>query len=139
MVITEEAITEAITEAAIQLGRTPSHAAPPRPRRRTLAIGAAIVVTVVALVPVVRSDGQTSSDQPHRPMSRSSDDAVRGLVARGVVPAASLDDGTQIVSPALAPAQRSQDDIVRQLVAHGLVPAATLDDGTQIVSPAFAP
>jgi len=48
------------------------------------------------------------------------------------VPAAALDDGTQIATNTRP---RSRDDIVRQLVAQGLVPAAALDDGTQISSP----
>ena len=70
---------------------------------------------------------------------RTRDDIVRDLVARGVVPAATLDDGTQITSPRSHPAQRTRDDIVRDLVERGLVPAATLDDGTQITGPAPAP
>jgi hypothetical protein len=65
---------------------------------------------------------------------RSRDDVVRDLVARGLVPAATLDDGTVITGPGLQPT-RTHDDIVRDLVARGLVPAATLDDGTQITGP----
>ena len=71
------------------------------------------------------------------PAPRTRDDIVRDLVARGVVPAATLDDGTQITGPGFEPAPRTRDDIVRDLVARGVVPAATLDDGTQITSPAL--
>ena len=47
-----------------------------------------------------------STTEPRSPARRSPgtatrDDIVRDLVARGVVPAATLDDGTQITSPAL--------------------------------------
>jgi hypothetical protein len=34
---------------------------------------------------------------------RSTDDAVRDLVERGLVPAATLDDGSQITGPGLRP------------------------------------
>ena len=132
-----------ITDETIQVDRTssntPSNAPPRWPFRRLLGIGTAIVVAAIALVVIVESSGPTSSDQTPEPAPRTRDDVVRDLVDRGLVPAATLDDGTQIISPALAPAPRTRDDIVRDLVARGLVPAATLDDGTQIISPALAP
>ena len=129
-----------ITEEAIQVDRTPANTPPRRRGRRLFGIGAAIVVVAaVALVAVVESSGPTRSDQTPEPAPLTRDDIVRDLVDRGVVPAATLDDGTQITSPALAPAPRTRDDIVRDLVERGVVPAATLDDGTQITSPALAP
>jgi hypothetical protein len=91
-----------------------------------------VVVTGVASVPVAA--GPARSDRTITRASRSRDDVVRDLVIRGIVPAATLDDGTQITSRALALASRSRDDVVRDLVARGVVPAATLDDGTQISS-----
>src|SRR6478609_6201446 len=83
------------------------------------------------------SAGPARPDGTRAPVSRSRDDVVRDLVARGIVPAATLDDGSQITSRALAGASRSRDDVVRDLVARGIVPAATLDDGSQIVGPAL--
>jgi hypothetical protein len=53
---------------------------------------------------------------------------VRELVERGFIPAATLEDGSQVTSGQA----RSQDDVVRDLVARGLVPAATLDDGSEV-------
>jgi len=64
-------------------------------------------------------------------LKRSRDDVVRDLVERGLVPAATLDDGTHITGPGLQPT-RTRDDVVRDLVERGLVPSASLDDGTQI-------
>ena len=132
-----------ITDETIQVDRTssntPSNAPPRWPFRRLLGIGTAIVVAAIALVVIVESSGPTSSDQTPEPAPRTHDEIVRDLVVRGLVPAATLDDGTQIISPALAPAPRTRDEIVRDLVARGLVPAATLDDRTQIISPALAP
>jgi hypothetical protein len=128
-----------ITDETIQV-ETPSNTPPRRTIRRILAIGAAIVFVVVgALVAAVQSPGPTQSDQLQEPASRSRDEIVRDLVTRGVVPAASLDDGTQISGPALAPAPRTGDEIVRDLVARGVVPAASLDDGSQITGPALTP
>ena len=128
-----------ITDETIQVDRTPSNTPPRRPIRRLLGIGTAIVVAAVALVAVAENSGPTRSDQTPEPARHTDDEIVRDLVARGVVPAATLDDGTQIISPALASAPRSRDEIVRDLVARGVVPAATLDDGTQIIRPALAP
>ena len=96
-----------------------------------------VVVTGVASVPIAAGAGPARSDRTVPPASRSRDDVVRDLVARGIVPAATLDDGTQITSRAHALAFRSRDDVVRDLVARGIVPAATLDDGTQISSRAL--
>ena len=96
-------------------------------------------LVALGLVAVVETSGPTRSDQTPEPAPRTRDDIVRDLVARGVVPAATLDDGTHITSPALTPAPRTRDDIVRDLVARGVVPAATLDDGTQIAGPGFEP
>ena len=53
----------------------------------------------VAFVAFVGSAHPTRSDQQHEPAPRTRDDIVRDLVARGVVPAATLDDGTQITGP----------------------------------------
>jgi hypothetical protein len=92
-----------ITDEAIQVDRTPSNTPPRRPIRRLLGIGTAIVVVAVASVAVVEISGPTRSDQTPESASRTRDEIVRDLVARGVVPAATLDDGTQITSPALAP------------------------------------
>jgi len=129
-----------ITDEAIQMDRPSSTRPPRRPIRRRFGIGTAIVVFaalgLVALgwVAVVETSGSTRSDQTPEPTPRSRDDIVRDLVGRGVVPAAALDDGTDITSPALTPTPRTRDDVVRDLVARGVVPAATLDDGTQISS-----
>ena len=57
---------------------------------------------------------------------------MRELVARGFVPAATLDNGSHITSGTSDPAPRSQDEVVRELVARGLVPAATLEDGSEV-------
>ena len=97
-----------ITDEAIQVDRTPSNTPPRRPSRRLFGIGTAIVVVAaVALVALVGSSGPTRSDQTPEPAPRTRDDIVRDLVDRGVVPAATLDDGTQITGPALAPAPRT--------------------------------
>ena len=126
-----------LTERTIQ-DRSTSTSTSRRPVRWLHGIaGAMLVVTAVASVPVVASAGPARSDRTVTPASRSRDDVVRDLVNRGIVPAATLDDGTQISSRALALASRSRDDIVRDLVARGIVPAATLDDGTQIASRAL--
>jgi len=96
-----------------------------------LVLTAAIVVAAItALGLVAARDHETQSDLQPVHSSQSRDEAVRRLVERGQVPAAQLDDGTQITSKPRQPLTR--DQIVRQLVARGLVPAATLDDGTQI-------
>ena len=128
-----------ITDEAIQVDRKASNTSPPRRYLRRLGIGAAIVVAPVALVAFVGSANPTTSDQQHELAPRTRDDIVRDLVARGVVPAATLDDGTQITGPGFEPAPRTRDDVVRDLVARGVVPAATLDDGTQITGPGFEP
>ena len=66
---------------------------------------------------------------------RLGDDVIHGHlgVERGLVPAATLDDGTQITRAGLRP--RTRDEVIRDLVERGLVPAASLDDGTQITQP----
>ncbi len=95
----------AITDEIIQVDRTPSNTPHRRPIRRLLRIGttAAVVVATVALVAVGERSGPTRSDQTLGRASRTRDDVVRDLVDRGLVPAATLDDGTQITGPALAP------------------------------------
>ena len=128
MVMTEE-IREEIIEA--------DAAQPPSPRRkRTLGIaaGAAILVAgIVAAVAVAQGGGDSSQPEiTAAPASPSSDAFVRSLVESGAVPAASLDDGSQIAGKALDPTTQSQDEVVRNLVAQGFVPAASLDDGSQI-------
>ena len=128
-----------ITDETIQVDRTESNTSPPRRILRRLGIGTAIVVAPFAFVAFVGSAHPAGSDQQHEPAPRTRDDIVRDLVARGVVPAATLDDGTQITGPGFEPAPRTRDDIVRDLVARGVVPAATLDDGTQITGPGFEP
>ena len=89
--------------------------------------------------PAASSPPPPSTTEPRSPdpacdRHATHDDIVRDLVARGLVPGATLDDGTQITGPGLRPT-RTHDDIVRDLVERGLVPAATLDDGTQITRP----
>jgi hypothetical protein len=129
-------------------------------RRRAVVIGAAtLAIAGATLFAVVIGSGASDSRDVRRTTvdptakdavneqaiaepnqvqaPRSRDDIVRDLVARGLVPAATLDDGTQITRPGLRPT-RTRDDIVRDLVARGLVPAATLDDGTQITAPGIA-
>ena len=126
-------------------------------RRRAVIIGAATLALAGAtvLAVVIGSGASDSRDAPRTTVDptvqdavneqaiaepnqvqapRSRDDIVRDLVVRGLVPAATLDDGTQITRPGLQPTQ-TRDDVVRDLVARGLVPAATLDDGTQITGP----
>ena len=127
-------ITERTTEY-----RTASNSGSRRQARwlHGIATATLVVVTAVASAPVVASAGPARPDGTRAPVSRSRDDVVRDLVARGIVPAATLDDGSQITSRALARASRSRDDVVRDLVARGIVPAATLDDGSQIVGPAL--
>ena len=100
---TSEETLMVITDETIQVDRTPSNTPPRRPIRRLLGIGTAIVVAAVALVAVAENSGPTRSDQTPEPARHTDDEIVRDLVARGVVPAATLDDGTQIISPALAP------------------------------------
>ena len=80
-----------ITDETIQVDRTPSNKSRQTPRRRLLGTGAPIVIAAVAFLAVVERSGATTSE----PASRSRNDIVRDLVARGVVPAATLDDGTQ--------------------------------------------
>ncbi len=129
-----------ITDETIQVDRTTSNTPPRGPIRRLVGIGTVfVVVAAVAFFAVVETSGPTRSDQTPESAPRTRDDIVRDLVARGLVPAATLDDGTQVIGPALASAPRTHDDIVRDLVAHGLVPAATLDDGTQVIGPALEP
>jgi hypothetical protein len=136
-----------ITEEIVQVDRTPSNTpnTPNTPRRsptrRLLGIGTAIVVAAaaVASIAVVASSGPTQSDKTPVQAPRTRDDIVRDLVARGLVPAETLDDESHTTSPVHAPAPRTRDDIVRDLVARGVVPVATLDDGTQITSGSLEP
>jgi ferric-dicitrate binding protein FerR (iron transport regulator) len=68
-----------------------SHPTPRRRRTRRIATIAAatLVVAGVAGVATIRSADSS-------PVPQSQDDTVRELVERGLVPAASLSDGTQI-------------------------------------------
>jgi hypothetical protein len=143
-------VQEEVLESSVAVS-----AAPRRPnRRRAVVIGAATLAVAGATVfaVVFGSGASDSRDVPRTTVGptaqaeqaivqptqvqvpRSRDDVVRDLVARGLVPAATLDDGTQIAGPGLQPT-RTHDDIVRDLVARGLVPGATLDDGTVITGP----
>lgn len=93
-----------ITDKSIQVDRTPSNTPPRRPIRRLVGIGTAIVVVAaVAFVAFVETSGPTRSDQTPESAPRTRDDIVRDLDARGLVPAATLDDGTQITSRSLEP------------------------------------
>jgi hypothetical protein len=93
-----------ITEESIQADSAPSITSTRRPIRRGLAIGAAVVVVAgAALVAAAQTDGPTSPNELQQTRSQSRDETVRDLVARGVVPAASLDDGTEISGPAITP------------------------------------
>ena len=100
-----------ITEEIVQADRTPSNTpldTPPntprrRPTRWVLGIGTAfVVVAAVASVAFVASSGSTQSDQTPVQAPRTQDEVVRDLVARGLVPAATV-DGTQITSRSLEP------------------------------------
>ena len=128
-----------ITDETIHVDRTEPTTSPRRRTLRRLGIGAAIVVAPFAFVAFVESAHPAGSDQQHEPVPRTRDGIVHDLVARGVVPAATLDNGTEITGAGFDPARRSRDEVVRDLVARGVIPAATLDDGTQITSPALSP
>ena len=148
MIIEEEVLESSAAKSAA------SH----RPnRRRALVIGAATLAVAGATVfaVVIGSNASDSRDAPRTTInptaqdaandeaiaepnqvqggSRSRDDVVRDLVERGLVPAATLDDGTQITRAGLRPT-RTRDEVIRDLVERGLVPAASLDDGTQITA-----
>jgi hypothetical protein len=136
MVMTEEIHDEIVETEAEQ------SPAPQRKKTRGIAVaGAAILVAgIVAAVAVVQDGGD--APQPDitvaPPANPSSDAVVRSLVERGVVPAASLEDGSQITAETPDPEPRSQDEIVSDLVERGLVPAASLDDGSEVGNPSAA-
>src|SRR5262245_1792597 len=122
-----------ITEQPIQVDDIPAHRPRRMPPRTMRAIGATtLIVAILAAVLVVRSSVGTSTHRPPVSAPRSMDAVVRDLVARGVVPAATLDDGSQVTGSRLASGPRSMDAVVRDQVARGLVPAASLDDGSQV-------
>ncbi|HEX6657774.1 MAG TPA: hypothetical protein VF065_06820 [Ilumatobacter sp.] len=131
-------MTEEIHEGIVET----EAAQPPAPQRKktrgiAVASAAILVAGIVAAVAVVQDGGDAPQpDITAAPANPSSDAAVRSLVERGVVPAASLDDGSQVVGRRLA--TPSQDDVVRVLVERGLVPAASLDDGSQVANPSAA-
>ena len=109
MIIDEEVMESSVAVSAAR--RRPN-------RRRTVVIGAAtLLVAGATLIVAVTSGGSDSRDAPRTTVDptaqdavneqanaeptqieapRSRDDAVRDLVERGLVPAATLDDGTQI-------------------------------------------
>ena len=124
-------ITEEIRDEIVESDAAPSCSPRRGATRRIVLAGAAILVAgVVAAIAVVQDGGDsTRPDVTAVPVNPSSDAAVRALVERGVVPAASLDDGSQVVGRQLA--TPSRDEIVRDLVERGLVPAASLDNGSQ--------
>ena len=149
-----------IDEEVPAVSVAPSGASPSRPhRRRGVLIGITTVVGVGAVVfgvvvgstaphtvvaastavqpPARDAVGERAAPLPNQVQTpRSGRNAVRSLVERGLVPAATLDDGTQIIGSALRP---TRDDVVRSLVERGLVPAATLDDGTRITRSVLRP
>ncbi|HZB39583.1 MAG TPA: hypothetical protein VE487_01380 [Ilumatobacter sp.] len=109
---------------------------PPGGKRtgRVVAIGAGIVVLSTGiLLAGTRSGDSNAPDQP-APASRPSDDVVRDLVERGVVPAATLGDGSPVTAKTQDPTSQIPDAVVRDLVARGVVPAATLGDGSQVAN-----
>ena len=129
MVMTEEIHDEIVATEAAQ------SPAPQRKKTRGFAVASAaiLVAGIVAAVAVVQDGGDAPEpDITAAPANPSSDAVVRSLVERGVVPAASLTDGSQITGETPDPAPRSQDEIVSDLVARGVVPAASLDDGSQV-------
>ena len=129
-----------IIEEELHESTTASVTTPRRPnRRQAWVLGAATLVAagtaIVAAVGLNRDETE-SRDAPPVTMDPTHQDAVvRNLVDRGVVPAASLSDGTQITANDRQ--ARTRDDVVRDLVDRGLVPAASLSDGTQVTSPAM--
>ena len=136
MVITEEVIeAEAEAEAAPS---APSAAPHRNAKRYIVAGGAAILVAgIVGAIALVQDGGDSSQPDVTALLANPSNDAaVRELVERGLVPAASLEDGSQVVGR--QPAAPSQDEIVRDLVERGLVPAASLDDGSQVANQSTA-
>ena len=131
-------ITEEIIEAEAEAEGTPS-AAPRRTAKRLIVAGGAaiLVAGIVGAIALVQDGGDaTQPGVTAAPANPSSDAAVRSLVDRGVVPAASLDDGSQVVGRQLA--TPSRDEIVRDLVERGLVPAASLDNGSQTANSSTA-
>jgi membrane-associated protease RseP (regulator of RpoE activity) len=150
-------IVEEVPESGVAVSTQPQ-----RPNgRRAKVIGAA-TLTVVGAAVLALAVGSATPDARVRPSatvepttgdagdavpiavdkriegSRSRDDTIRDLVERGLVPAATLDDGTRITTPGLQSIP-SRDNTIRDLVERGLVPAATLDDGTQIATPGLQP
>ena len=79
-----------------------------------------------------------SDHQRADPAPRTQDEVVRDLVSRGLVPAATLDDGSQIICRRRI--HDEQDEVVRELVERGLVPAAPCSTtGSQSVSALHRP
>ena len=110
----------------------PEHARRGTSRIVLLCAMVVVLASAVGAAVVVARDARTPEHPRPAPSSQSRDETVRDLVERAVVPAASLDNGSQILNDELATAPPSRDDIVRDLVERGLVPAAKLDDGSQI-------
>ena len=132
MTITDEGVqldsaahTTAATEHSAE--DTPTRVRPSK--RNIAAIGAAIVVAAGLAVGAVQISGSTRSDGTPVPASRS-DDVVRDLVDRGVVPAATLGDGSHITGTPLDATSQSHDEFVRDLVARGA--RARRDPGRRI-------
>jgi hypothetical protein len=127
--------------AAVAKTKTGDGQRPPGGKRtgRVVAIGAGIVVVSAGiLLAGARSGDSNPADQP-APASRASDDVVRDLVEQGVVPAATLGDGSPVTAKTPGQASQLPDEVVRDLVARGVVPAATLDDGSQVATAPATP
>lgn len=105
-----------IIEEELQESTTAAATAPRRPNRhRALILGAATIVAAGAALTAVAVDRDAAQTSDPADVSlgtehagpglggdpRRRDDVIRDQVARGLVPAATLSDGTQITGPAM--------------------------------------